>query len=29
VDEVKTYQLGIAVYGKKPKFIQEESERIK
>ena len=29
VDEVKTYQLGIAVYGKKPKFIQEELERIK
>jgi len=28
VDKVKTYQLGIAVYGKKPKFLQEELERI-
>ena len=29
VDEVKTYQLGIAVYGKNPKFEHEKSERIK
>ncbi len=29
IDEVKTYQIGIAVYGKEPKFIHESLERIK
>jgi hypothetical protein len=29
IDEAKTYQLGIAVYGRKPRFNHENFERIK